>query len=79
MFRKQAERLNRLLSLLDDVLGDPEELAPSHPHRHPLRWQPPRRSGSVPQPHAHCISPVRPVSTVPRRRERAGGREPVAR
>lgn len=70
MFRKHSERLNRLLSLLDDVLGDASEPAPPHPHRRALRWEPSRRNGTVPPRPAHCISPVRPAHAV-RERERS--------
>jgi|GEM_PF-5424597 len=72
MFREHSERLHRLLSLLDDVLGDAPADATAHPHRAPLRWQPTRRRGAVSPPPAHCISPVRPAR-VPREREPTGG------
>jgi hypothetical protein len=61
MFRKHSERLQRLLSLLDDVLGDAPEEAPPHPHRRVLAWQPARRGGSVAPRPAHCLSPIRPA------------------
>jgi hypothetical protein len=70
MFHRSSRPLRRLLSLLDDVLGDPLDEAVPHPHRQPLRWQPARRPGSVAARPAHCTSPVRasaPAST----RERA--------
>jgi hypothetical protein len=72
MFRKHSERLHRLLSLLDDVLGDAPEEARPHPHRRPLAWQPVRRGGSVAARPAHCLSPIRPARTprVDRVRER---------
>jgi hypothetical protein len=59
MFQRSSERLYRLLSLLDDVLGDPIEEAAPHPHRRTLRWERERRPGSVAARPAHCISPVR--------------------
>lgn len=74
MFQSSAKRLRALLSLAEDVLGDPgpllgyrepplgdpEPQAP-HPHRRPLRFEHQRRPGSVAPPPAHCISPVRPA------------------
>jgi hypothetical protein len=48
-----------VLSILDDVLGDPVEATAPHPHRRPLHWQPARRPGSVAARPAHCLSPVR--------------------
>jgi hypothetical protein len=62
MFQRSSERLYRLLSLLDDVLGDPIEEAAPHPHRRALRWERERRPGSVAARPAHCISPVRASS-----------------
>ena len=59
MFHLTPERLNRLLSLLDDVLGDPPEEAPQHPHRQPLSWHPIRRPGTVAPATMSCLSPVR--------------------
>ncbi len=62
MFPLTPERLQRLLSLLDDVLGDPPAEAPTphiHPHRRPLVWQPMRRAGQIGARPAHCISPIR--------------------
>ncbi|HEY2260365.1 MAG TPA: hypothetical protein VGH45_11660 [Solirubrobacteraceae bacterium] len=61
MFQSSAKRLRALLSLAEDVLGDPPEPeAPHpHPHRRPLRWEHQRRPGSVPPHPAHCLSPVR--------------------
>jgi hypothetical protein len=47
------------MSLLDDVLGDPLDEAPPHPHRRELRWQPARRPGAVAARPAACLSPVR--------------------
>jgi hypothetical protein len=60
MFQSSAKRLRALLSLADDILGDPEPGIP-HPHRQPLRFEHQRRPGSIPAPAAHCISPVRPA------------------
>ncbi|HXO09538.1 MAG TPA: hypothetical protein VN880_15970 [Solirubrobacteraceae bacterium] len=59
MFQSSAKRLRALLSLAEDILGDPTPETP-HPHRRPLRFEPKRRPGSVPAPPAHCLSPVRP-------------------
>jgi hypothetical protein len=59
MFQLTPERLNRLLSLLDDVLGDPIDEAPQHPHRQPLSWHPIRRPGSIAPHTVSCLSPVR--------------------
>jgi hypothetical protein len=66
MFQSSAKRLRALLSLADDILGDPEPEIP-HPHRRPLRFEHQRRPGSVPAPPAHCISPVRPAPQRTRR------------
>jgi hypothetical protein len=66
MFHRASERLRSVLSILDDVLGDPVEATAPHPHRRPLRWQPTRRPGSVAAPPAHCLSPVRHTAA-PRR------------
>jgi hypothetical protein len=69
MFQLTPERLQRLLSLLEDVLGDPPaEAVTHHPHRRALRWQPPRRAGTVSARPAHCLSPVR-MSTRQRMRD----------
>lgn len=58
MFHRPAHRFKALLSLVDDVLGDPEpELVP-HPHRRPVSIERRRRAGSVPARPAHCLSPV---------------------
>ncbi|MGO9954626.1 MAG: hypothetical protein ACLP50_01360 [Solirubrobacteraceae bacterium] len=58
MFQASVRRLKALLSLADDLLGDPEPVA-RHPHRRPLRLEHERRPGTVPPPPAHCLSPVR--------------------
>jgi len=71
MFHRASERLRSVLSILDDVLGDPADAALPHPHRRELRWQPQRRPGSVAARPAHCLSPVRHVA--------ARGRETAAR
>jgi hypothetical protein len=69
MFQLTPERLRRLLSLLDDVLGDPPaEVINHHPHRRTLRWQPARRAGTVSARPAHCLSPIR-MSTRQRMRD----------
>jgi len=71
MFQLTPERLHRLLSLLDDVLGDPPaEAITHHPHRRPLRWQPARRAGMVSARPAQCLSPIR-MSTRQRMRDGA--------
>jgi hypothetical protein len=67
MFQSSKSRLRALLDRVDDFLGDPEDVAPPHPHRTPLRWERERRPGAVPARPAHCISPVR---ADPRRVER---------
>jgi hypothetical protein len=59
MFQSSKMRVRAWLDRFDDVLGDPPEVAPLHPHRVPLRWDRARRPGSVPSRPAHCISPVR--------------------
>jgi len=59
MFHSSKARLRALLDLVDDFLGDPEDVAPLHPHRVPLRWERERRPGAVPARPAHCMSPVR--------------------
>jgi len=59
MFQSSAQRFRALLSLAQDILGDPEPDTP-HPHRRPLRFQYERRRGSVAPLPAHCLSPVRP-------------------
>jgi len=69
MFQSSARRLRALLSLVDDVLGDPPEAEAPHPHRRPLRFQPERRRGSVAPGPAHCLSPVRPVAERRRREQ----------
>ena len=71
MFQLTPERLHRLLSLLDDVLGDPPaEANTHHPHRRRLRWQPARRAGTVSARPAQCLSPIR-MSTRQRMRDGA--------
>lgn len=59
MFHLNEKRLARLLSLLDDVLGDPVDEAIQHPHRQPLSWRPIRRPGTITARSATCLSPVR--------------------
>jgi hypothetical protein len=46
------------MTLLDDVLGDPEPPAAPHPHRRPVRIQRTRRAGTVAARPAHCLSPT---------------------
>jgi hypothetical protein len=62
MFLASKHRIRALMSLLDDVLGDPEPPATPHPHRRPVRIDRERRPGSVAPRPAHCLSPVRPRS-----------------
>jgi hypothetical protein len=60
MFQASAKRFRALMTLVDDVLGDPEPPAAPHPHRRPVRIERRRRPGTVPTRPMHCISPVRP-------------------
>jgi hypothetical protein len=78
MFQRPSRALHALLSLVDDVLADPFDAGPPHPHRRPLRWQRPRRAGSVPAPPAYCVSPVRSAGS-PRVRESARRLDRLAR
>jgi hypothetical protein len=59
MFQASAKRFRALMTLFDDVLGDPEPPAAAHPHRRPVRIDRRRRAGSVAPRAAHCLSPVR--------------------
>jgi hypothetical protein len=59
MFQASKTRLRTWLERFDDILGDPPEAAPPHPHRTPLRWERDRRAGVVPARPAHCVCPVR--------------------
>jgi len=61
------------MTLVDDVLGDPEPPAAPHPHRRPVRIQSERRAGTAAARPTHCLSPV-PVrpATARTRRERVG-------
>ena len=61
MFQSSVKRLKALLSLADDLLGDPEPAPAPHPHRRPARVRIERRTGSVPARPAHCLCPVRPA------------------
>ncbi|MGA2014371.1 MAG: hypothetical protein ABSH51_28110 [Solirubrobacteraceae bacterium] len=61
MFQSSFRRLQALIALADDLLGDPEPAAPAphpHPHRRTVRIDRPRRAGAVPPRPTHCISPV---------------------
>jgi hypothetical protein len=58
MFQGSKSRLRALMTLLDDVLGDPEPPAAPHPHRRPVRIERTRRAGTVAARPAHCLSPV---------------------
>jgi len=58
MFQASRKRLSALMTLVDDVLGDPETPAAPHPHRRPVRIQRERRPGSVAARPTHCLSPV---------------------
>jgi hypothetical protein len=68
MFQASGKRFRALLTLLDDVLGDPEPPAAPHPHRRPARIHRERRGGTVAARPTHCLSPVRPkvVARTPR-------------
>jgi hypothetical protein len=70
MFQSSRKRLRALLSLADDLLGDPPASEP-HPHRRPVRIARERRGGSVAPRAMHCLSPVRPAAGGARR-ERVG-------
>jgi hypothetical protein len=59
MFLASKQRIRALMTLLDDVLGDPEAPAAPHPHRRPVRIDRVRRPGSVAPRPAHCLSPIR--------------------
>jgi hypothetical protein len=66
MFQSSKSRLRAWMTRFDDILADhPDEARPhetdfhAHPHRQSLRWDRPRRPGSVAARPAHCISPVR--------------------
>jgi hypothetical protein len=72
MFHSSMTRLRTWLERFDDILGDPPEAAPPHPHRSQLRWERDRRPGSVPARPAHCICPIRSGSP-------AGGRDLATR
>jgi hypothetical protein len=74
MFQSSLRRLRALITLAEDVLGDPEPELTPHPHARRVRLQPrPRRPGAVPARPAVCVSPiVRPA-------RRAPGRERVGR
>ena len=61
MFHSSVKRLRALLTLTDDLLGDPPEPAP-HPHRRPVRIERERRPGSVSPRAMHCLCPVRTPS-----------------
>jgi hypothetical protein len=60
MFQASAKRFRALMTLVDDVLGDPEPPAAPHPHRRPVRIERERRAGTVAPRPMHCLSPVRP-------------------
>jgi hypothetical protein len=60
MFQGSKNRFRALLTLLDDVVGDPETPAAPHPHRRPVRIERVRRTGSAAPRPAHCLAPVRP-------------------
>jgi hypothetical protein len=60
MFQASAKRFRALMTLFDDVLGDPQPPAAPHPHRRPVRIERERRAGSVAMRPMHCVSPVRP-------------------
>ncbi len=66
MFQSSINRLRALLTLADDLLGDPPAPEP-HPHRRPVRIVRERRGGTVAPRAMHCLSPVRPASPDVRR------------
>lgn len=63
MFQASVKRFRALMTLVDDVLGDPEPPVAPHPHRRPVRIERARRAGSVAARPAHCLSPVRRAPT----------------
>jgi hypothetical protein len=69
MFQASVKRFRALMTLVDDVLGDPEPPAAAHPHRRPVRIQWERRAGTVATRPTHCLSPVpvRPAAARARR------------
>jgi hypothetical protein len=58
MFQASVKRFRALMTLVDDVLGDPEPTVTPHPHRRPVRIQRERRPGTVAPRPTHCLSPV---------------------
>jgi hypothetical protein len=58
MFQSSIQRLRSALSRFEDILGDPPQAAPPHPHRRPLRRRAVRRAGSVPARPAVCMCPI---------------------
>ncbi|MFL5863329.1 MAG: hypothetical protein ACJ780_21575 [Solirubrobacteraceae bacterium] len=60
MFQASIKRIRALMTLVDDVLGDPEPPPHPHPHRRPVQIERQRRAGSVAPRPMHCVSPVRP-------------------
>jgi hypothetical protein len=61
MFQSSVKRLRALLTLTDDLLGDPPASVP-HPHRRPARIERERRAGSVAPRAMHCLCPLHPAS-----------------
>jgi hypothetical protein len=58
MFQRSSRALEALLSLTDDVLGDPFDEEPLSPHIRSVRARPRRRGGSVPARPERCLCPV---------------------
>ena len=65
MFQVSIRRIRALMTLVDDVLGDPETPPAPHPHRRPVRIARDRRPGAVAPRPAHCLSPVRHAAERP--------------
>jgi hypothetical protein len=70
MFHSSTKRLRAWLKWTEDILGDEPVDARPHPHRRQLRWDRPRRAGSVPPRLTDCVSPIR-SATGPAARDRA--------
>jgi hypothetical protein len=67
MFQASVKRFRALMTLVDDVLGDPEPPVAPHPHRRPVRIQRERRAGTVATRPTDCLSPVPARPGVPAR------------
>lgn len=71
MFQVSKRRVRALMTMMDDLLGDPDTPPAPHPHRRPVRIERQRRPGSVAPRPAHCLSPVRPTPGPGRERSSA--------